>query len=356
MRYHTDDGKEFKAEGSLIANKDALEVWRKRLNEYRRVFCPDSLGPYDIIIVVTGTNDLKIMLFPFLIVEEDRELRRQTKKQGGFIDDLQQLMRILNERMERGILQTIEETEAAAETLRVRVLKNLEDLETLFNMETNATGTGLLQEAVGFNNIEERERLFNDDTFDTNESLEQQEASLLTATKERPTDHVSKSEVASDSSPLHPLYVLPAMPTRALPSLRYYPLRWLALPVFDSLAKKARQLAESNPDILFVKDPALDDINDYEAQHGAIWEQHNQEQVLLSLRDIREEDCNDIEEAMKEYYQHKIKSYDTVHDHTPGTKLFCVDRIHPNEAGYDFWGRYIANAIIKEWKRKEINF
>jgi hypothetical protein len=80
------------------------------------------LGPYDIIIVVTATNNLKIMLFPFLIVEEDRELRRQTKKQGGFIDDLQQLMRILNERMEQGILQTIEKIEAAAETLRVRVL------------------------------------------------------------------------------------------------------------------------------------------------------------------------------------------------------------------------------------------
>jgi hypothetical protein len=137
----------------------------------------------------------------------------------------------------------------------------------------------------------------------------------------------------------------------------------LALSVFDFLAGKERQLAESSPGILFVKGPALEDIIDYESQRGKIWEQRSREEVLLSLRAIRNEECGEIEEAMKEYYQNKIESYDTVHDRkslferpgTSGNKIFCADSIHPHEAGYDYWGRHIANAIIYEWKRKEVD-
>lgn len=49
----TDDCEEFKADGLLVNNKGVLEMWRKRLNEYREHFRPDLLGPYDIVIVLT---------------------------------------------------------------------------------------------------------------------------------------------------------------------------------------------------------------------------------------------------------------------------------------------------------------
>jgi lysophospholipase L1-like esterase len=33
-----------------------------------------------------------------------------------------------------------------------------------------------------------------------------------------------------------------------------------------------------------------------------------------------------------------------------GSKLVSLDKIHPNDQGYDYWGRHIASAIVKEWK------
>jgi lysophospholipase L1-like esterase len=33
-----------------------------------------------------------------------------------------------------------------------------------------------------------------------------------------------------------------------------------------------------------------------------------------------------------------------------GSKLISFDDVHPNDDGYDLWGRHIAAEIIKEWK------
>jgi lysophospholipase L1-like esterase len=33
-----------------------------------------------------------------------------------------------------------------------------------------------------------------------------------------------------------------------------------------------------------------------------------------------------------------------------GSKIFSRDQIHPNDEGYDYWGRYIASAIVDQWK------
>jgi lysophospholipase L1-like esterase len=33
-----------------------------------------------------------------------------------------------------------------------------------------------------------------------------------------------------------------------------------------------------------------------------------------------------------------------------GSRLISFDDLHSNDAGYDLWGRYIAEEIINEWK------
>jgi lysophospholipase L1-like esterase len=32
--------------------------------------------------------------------------------------------------------------------------------------------------------------------------------------------------------------------------------------------------------------------------------------------------------------------------------MVAVDGVHPNDAGYEMWGRYIAAIIAKEWKEQ----
>ena len=34
-------------------------------------------------------------------------------------------------------------------------------------------------------------------------------------------------------------------------------------------------------------------------------------------------------------------------------QLMSADGIHPNDEGYAFWGRHIAQAIVHKWKQKQ---
>lgn len=307
-----------------LANGDDIEVWKERLDEYRRRFHPDELGPYDIVVVLTGTNDLKIMLFPWLIVEEDKDLRK--RQQGrGMIEDLQALIQTLNERMTRGMRNFSER----AGRVSARIRGNTEEFESLIGSGT-AHSHGSIPEA-----------------------------SEITYS-EPSTDEESEPSGTNDWTPHTPLFVLPAMPIRTSPSVRPVPLRWLTIPVFDRMEAKKRRLAKANPgEILWVKDPTIEAVIEYEEQQGAMWEQRCQEEVLLSLRYVR--GGTGITAAMNEYYQTKSESFDTVNDPTPlfqrpgkpGTKIYCADRIHPNEAGYEYWGQHIANAIIADMKKRK---
>ena len=33
-------------------------------------------------------------------------------------------------------------------------------------------------------------------------------------------------------------------------------------------------------------------------------------------------------------------------------KMVAADGIHPNDDGYDMWGRHIANSILQEWEKR----
>lgn len=326
LEYGACSSDDVEVDGILSGDKEIM-VWRERLESYRRRFDPDELGPYDIVVVLTGTNDLKIMLFPWLIADEDRELRRRLPR-GGFIEDLETLIHTLSDRMKRGMRNFSER----AGRLATRLRGNTEEFESILDIE--ATGS---EETI-------------------------MEASETTFSRETLTDEEREPSRANTSRSRTPLFVLPAMPIRSSPTVRPIPLQWLTIPVFDRMEAKKRKLAKANPgECLWVKDPRLHDIISYEEQHGALWEQRSQEEVLLSLRYIRGGDCNGIKEAMKHYYQNTSDSFgDTVNDPTPlfqrrgkpGTKVFCADKIHPNEAGYELWALHIANAIIADMKKR----
>jgi hypothetical protein len=313
--------------GTMANNDNDIEVWKEKLQHYRRRFDTDELGPYDIVVVVTGTNDLKIMLCPCLIMEQDRELRRR-QPGGGFIEDLQALIQNLNERMKRGMRNFSERATRVSRRIR--------------------------------GNTEEFESLLDAGAVDSQAPVPETRKSALS--EEALTLDSDESERNGTSSSRTPLFVLPAMPIRTSPSVRAVPLRWLTIPVFDQMEKKKRKLANANPgEILWVKDPSLQDVIEYEEQRGSLWEQRCQEEVLLSLRYIGGGDCGGIAEAMKKYYQNKSVSFDTVNDPTPlceragkpGTRVYCADRIHPNEAGYECWARCIANAIVADMKKRK---
>ena len=316
----------------ILTDQNQIMVWRKRLQDYRERFDQNELGPYDFVIVLTGTNDLKIMLFPYLITEEDRELRNRQRSEG-LIEDLQTLIQTISDRMKRGMQNMSERAGRMSRRLLVR--GSTEEFESLVDVDSR----------ISPNTVPE----LSDMTFP--------DATL--------SDDEERTSWNGRSYPTRPLFVLPAMPIRSSPSIRKIPLRWLTIPVFDRMEAKKRKLAAANPDILWVDDPSIETVIEYGEHQGALWEQHSHVEIVLSLRYIRDRECSEITEAMRHYYAKDIDLNEAVNDTSTlhcvplrppkpdGTKLFCGDRIHPNETGYECWGLHIANAIIADMKTRK---
>jgi hypothetical protein len=111
-----------------------------------------------------------------------------------------------------------------------------------------------------------------------------------------------------------------------------------------------------------------------EAKKGPKWEDvdSRKERVLLKLTDISHNVRERVEETMRQHYKAWVLDaeeeeegyYDIVadsvihsHDHPsnryPGATLLACDGVHPNDIGYELWGRYIALQITKTQIAKE---
>jgi lysophospholipase L1-like esterase len=168
----------------------------------------------------------------------------------------------------------------------------------------------------------------------------------------------------------HPLVVFPALPVSPMPLCHQAPLSWFVVPLLQMIDNHKRRLADSFPNlVLFVEAPSLKSMKDLEDGLGPIVTSKKAEQVLLELTDVTQKANDRVKALMKEHYhrltndQRAEEKIELVyHDATqdlisipasalsPGATLIAADNVHPNDEGYDFWGRHIAAAIIHEWK------
>lgn len=324
-------------EGQLLSHANAADyenghspskkVWRENLDRYRALFDPTNMRPFDIVVLVTGANDLKNMLLPFMVGEEDKKLNKNNKERGGLVDDLRLFIQALNDK-----------TELSVRALRDRLEQKVQ--RTLQDIRSSAEALAVELEV------------------DMDESFDQ----IFGARNSTQKEDRFEGDNCSDGVPAcpAPLFVLPGMPARAVPSLRGVPLKWLAVPVFDMMDRKKQDFAKTSPyNILFVKDPALEDIIDYEEERGRIWLERNRDVVLLCLRDIGISECTATEKKMKLYYLSKGGVSPNAETRLselrkkPGTKSFALDGVHPNEFGYTVWGRHIGREIVQRWTGKQ---
>lgn len=210
----------------------------------------------------------------------------------------------------------------------------------------------------------------------------------------------SSSQVhENDCSPLsnskRPLVVVPELPVAPLQLFRVVPLKWFLVPIFRGMENNKRFLARTFPDyVVFVDQPDLHWWTDDEAGVGPVRENIQREKLLLRVTDTAQAARDRIQHLMKKYYGKKeeesalerIKSQKQSHrsatqsaienennmqimddedeiyvdsaldDHTrdPSKQvesLLSVDRVHPNDEGYELWGRHIAAAIIEHWNK-----
>ena len=256
------------SDGSMEENGDGDDFgeWRSLLTKNRSSIWD---GPYDIVVIMTGANDLKSAFFPFLVCKEESKFREDAQQRGGSL--------------------TIE-LERILKTVRPRM---------------NSTSS-------------------------------------------------------------KPLVVFPGMPTTLLPIFRQAPAQWLAVPVMGIMESKKVLLAEKHQDCIFIEAPTLDRSEDFEAQRGDYWDQRIREDTLIALRDVTRKECESKCQEMQNYERQKGR-YIPLHTtkettqanvpdpplcdrkgHKSGSKIVFADSVHPNDEGYDFWGRHLANGILQQ--------
>ncbi|GKY95929.1 hypothetical protein MPSEU_000553500 [Mayamaea pseudoterrestris] len=388
---------DYVADGELVtrssnndggSNEDILQHYKKQLHQYQTAFDPQSLGTYDIVVILTGANDLKSMLLPFLLLEDDRELLKQSKDQkGGLIQDLQNLIQYLTNSAQESMRRMNEQMEERIQESLASIRESADIVTALLSLEPPAANHDNAQQPNDVATMI-RWRLENL-TASVSELLEdrawlalagpKQKQLLASATNSSAVDIRTTSNNSSTSgveknneddyngdddnndntmeqSPPSTLFVLPGMPARALPIFQRKPLGWFAVPIVNGMNRKKRKLAqadENDEQLLFVSDPKLDELVDYEQHRGDVWESGKHENVLLSLRAVSRQDCDQVTFGMAEHYD---KHVDAASDHIskqPGISLFSPDRIHPNEQGYEFWGRSIGMEIAASYKAAE---
>jgi len=254
---------------------------------------PDE--PFDIAVVLTGSNDLKLAFFPFLLNREDIKFREESQQQGGgYGQELTRILQVLNKRM-----------------------RSQSDKDAKDSKERNV------------------------DSMDS-QVLDQHQPSN--------TPRLSSDPASPPNDTRFPMVVLPGMPSRVLPVFSVRPLRWLAVPIIDLMdAHKEEVARRRNGEVLFVPAPTADEMTKYLGKEGEYWAGEQSDHVMRCERDIQQSHAEGIELEMHQYYSSRLKKTVTNHENHH-FNMISIDRIHPNDNGYRFWGRYIAKHIVQEWQ------
>jgi hypothetical protein len=176
---------------------------------------------------------------------------------------------------------------------------------------------------------------------------------------------LSKSESSKHPKNIrHPLVVVPELPVAPLQVFRLVPLCWFLIPIFRAMENNKRFLASCFPDnVIFVHQPDVRWWTDDEMGIGSIRENIQQERLLLRVTDSVRSGRERIEQLMKNYYDSKEEEIALQNDNSSQDQfsqdpsrseknsLVSVDRIHPNDEGYELWGRHIAAAIVEHWNK-----
>lgn len=291
---------------------------------------PSFVNQYDVAVVLTGLNDLKDAWLPWTVSAQRARTRAEAQRldgsSGGIGDELLRIVR----------------------TLKATVLAPLEGSVAAANAEVPTTpspAASVPQEPL------ELER----------------EVAPVPPRMERPRTG--------------PLIVFPALPMEPIELNHRAPLSWFVAPLVRAMDLNKQILAERYPDlVLFVPSPQSTVFSDAEARRGPLWDSFQKEAVLLSLTDLVHTVHDRLDELWHRPYRpgwalestdaglvagdavasaslYTLQGDDVVlvpnrspARRWPGASMVSPDGIHPNDQGYDLWGKFIAGAIVEHWE------
>ena len=281
------------------------------------LFDPSVVGNYDIAIVLTGLNDLKESMLPFMMSPERVKELQQIKQQ-----------------------ENPQESEEGMKGQFIRILKALES--RMKRMLPTSDGS-----------------------------------KLLPSNDENPLD--DRTCPFRNKGPLIVFPALPYQPTVLSQKwpLSWFMIPMLNM--VDRNKQLLSELYPGL--VLFVESPDMQDwVNAAEAKKGTVWADFQvllklndiaidaKERIeQLMKRHYERWVCDDKVETQdrknrttstgnhEDLYELDMYGHVSVRPPAvawPGSIMVAADGIHPSDIGYDMWGRHIAGAIIKEWEKR----
>jgi lysophospholipase L1-like esterase len=308
----SDDSDEEGVDGHTISHHSTPKLVRKGNIFRRNSLDPVVASQYDIAVVLLGLNDLKDAFMPHMTMGPNASIGEGTEAiTGGLNHQLQ------------GVLQA-------------------------------------LQKKMGKMDLPS-----SDDSF----SVEKKN---------------KKNESKEKLKP--PLVVVPELPVAPLEAFQLVPLCWFLLPLFRAMESNKKFLSSTFPeDVVFVHQPDLKWWSDVQSGISPIHKNLKEEESLLRLTDIAQTAQKKVQQLMKKFYDPDNQSGETDErkhgeNETPNdvltlkegrqgnprqsesqieksfgsqklneTSYIALDKMHPNDEGYEIWGRHIAAAVVRHW-------
>lgn len=297
-------------------------MWERNLQIHKEQYDRDPFGAYDAVLILTGINDVKEIILPFMF----------EKSGTGFSENLSKII--------EGIEQTMKARweQAKGHVSRIRDESTI-NLPT--DSDTNISGDS--EHRVAISSSE------NSSCSDTTETEECQALLEPTPSNHRlasthssssiDTVHSTSNSKSSASSNIvygvKPLIIFPRLPGEKCPllTLSTRVLKWAGLQIFFMIERKKQKVVQNYSDHARVTVPP--ELEDVEAN---ILE----DPVILSLTSVSPEDCVKVQEKMTEFE----RKYPTYHN----DDLYSLDGVHPSDKGYKFFAQYVVRDILAEWR------
>jgi len=346
--------------------KQLVEDGEEEFEEYKQN-AGFQEGQYDVAVLLTGSNDLKFAVLPWMFRDQRREER--TVQEGGsggedsFAAELRRAIEAVSAQMKTGFAgdsilgrvrdRVVHSVEEGLEAVRSGLEEALPEgaLERMvwsqsINANTNGTGThdGLVLRggAISNGSWTENDRTHPVSADDGTEPASSQTVSAPIVRRQA----APEGSTSAHHRPHRPLVVLPALPADVLPASKIRPLNWIAFPLLRVIENAKRKLSQLYPGSIVVVDaPTLSDFQDFEQGRGPIWRRKQMEvgkgARVRSTTDVNPFECQQTLHRMREYSEEDGR--------TAPEPFLATDTVHPNDMGYEYWGRMIAANIVEEW-------
>ncbi len=249
--------------------------WIKRLQYHEQLYHQSQFTGYDYVIAMAGVNDIKSVLVPFLVEDEE-----------SFIED-----------------NMVVEVDDIAENkwgFKKELYRLIRDLNRVSGFHSEACSSS--------------------ECTNENENVESKQL---------------------------PHIIFPGFPAHHVPVKMGFFLRWIAI-ISNRIVESMKKVVESeNPDQVLFSQICNDESTQHFVDNGHFGNELWEENVQLRLVHTNGKLCRDLKNEMDSFYS---TSKARQEEGMLFPMLFSTDAVHPNDLGYEYFGRCIGRQIIERWK------